>query len=135
MILPSGLQYTLKRVGPKTDPCGTPYLSRLQQERELFTFTEVVRSTRYDQNHSKALSLTPMSARRRIRISCCKVSKADLRSSRQSTTSRLRLSDRHMSLKIFTVTVSVLWYGLYALWNGSFIPLTSRSPIRWTPRG
>ena len=37
MILPSGLQYTLKRVGPKTDPCGTPYLTRLQQERELFT--------------------------------------------------------------------------------------------------
>ena len=64
MILPSGLQYTLKRVGPKTDPCGTPYLTRLQQERELFTFTEVVRSTRYDRNHSKALSLTPMSARR-----------------------------------------------------------------------
>ena len=59
MILPSGLQYTLKRVGPKTDPCGTPYLTRLQQERELFTFTEVVRSTRYDRNHSKALSLTP----------------------------------------------------------------------------
>ena len=27
MILPSGLQYTLKRVGPKTDPCGTPYLT------------------------------------------------------------------------------------------------------------
>ena len=39
MILPSGLQYTLKRVGPKTDPCGTPYLTRLQQERELFTFS------------------------------------------------------------------------------------------------
>ena len=54
MILPSGLQYTLKRVGPKTDPCGTPYLTRLQQERELFTFTEVVRSTRYDRNHCKA---------------------------------------------------------------------------------
>ena len=61
MILPNSLQYTLKRVGPKTDPCGTPYLTRLQQERELFTFTEVVRSTRYDRNHSKALSLTPMS--------------------------------------------------------------------------
>ena len=58
MILPSGLQYTLKRVGPKTDPCGTPYLTRLQQERELFTFTEVVRSTRYDRNHSKASSIT-----------------------------------------------------------------------------
>ena len=61
MILPNGLQYTLKRVGPKTDPCGTPYLTGLQQERELFTFTEVVRSTRYDRNHPNALSLTPMS--------------------------------------------------------------------------
>ena len=60
----SSLQCTLKRVGPKTDPCGTPYLTRLQQERELFTFPEVVRSTRYDRNYSKALSLTPMSARR-----------------------------------------------------------------------
>ena len=59
MILPSGLQYTLKRVGPNTDPCGTPYLSRLQQERELFTFTEVVRSTRYDRNHSKSLTCDP----------------------------------------------------------------------------
>ena len=57
MILPSGLQYILKRVGPKTDPCGTPYLTRLQQERELFTFSEVVRSTRYDRNHSKAITL------------------------------------------------------------------------------
>ena len=47
MILPSGLQYTLKRVGPKTDPCGTPYLTRLQQERELFTFTEVVQVPLY----------------------------------------------------------------------------------------
>ena len=68
MILPSGLQYTLKRVGPKTDPCGTPYLTRLQQERELFTFTEVVRSTRYDRNHSKALSLTPIRCRHYLHI-------------------------------------------------------------------
>ena len=64
MILPSGLQYTLKRVGPNIDPCGTPYLSRLQQELELFTFTEMVRSTGYDRNYSNALSLTSMSARR-----------------------------------------------------------------------
>ena len=42
MILPSRLQYTLKRVGPKTDPCGTPYLTSLQQERELLTFIKVV---------------------------------------------------------------------------------------------
>ena len=70
MILPSGLQYTLKRVGPKTDPCGTPYLTRLQQERELFTFTEVVRSTRYDRNHSKALSLTPMWGEL-LTVHCC----------------------------------------------------------------
>ena len=49
-------------------------------------------------------------------MSFCKVSNADLRSSRQSTTSRPRLSDRH---------------GLSALWKGSFIPLSSRNPLRW----
>ena len=27
MILPSGVVYTVNRIGPITDPCGTPYFS------------------------------------------------------------------------------------------------------------
>ena len=40
--------------GPKTDPCGTPYLTVEVAEFKLFTLTNWVRSSRYEASHFQA---------------------------------------------------------------------------------
>ena len=49
MISPSGLLYTRNKVGPRTNPCRTLYFITSWLERELFTLTDVVRTSSYDE--------------------------------------------------------------------------------------
>ena len=60
-----GVVYILKRRGPRTDPCGTPHVSGIDVELELFVKTEKEREDRYDVNQFKAVSVIPNQEERR----------------------------------------------------------------------
>ena len=57
-----------KNEGPSPDPWGTPYFIGEGEEKELYIFTLLLRSNRYEVNHERARSLTPSRCRRDSRI-------------------------------------------------------------------
>ena len=59
MILPSGVVYMVNRIGPSTDPCGTPYFSVTGSDVLDPIWTVWVLSWRYDLNHFRASPLIP----------------------------------------------------------------------------
>ena len=121
MILPRGNIYIVKRIGPNTDPWGTP-----QVNGELFEFTPFIRtdcflSERYDLNHWRATSRTPRwdcSPDKRMLWSM--VSNAALK----SRSNRMTHCFSSICLNISSCTevnaVSVLWNFLYEDWNSSY---------------
>ena len=120
MILPRGNIYVVKRIGPNTDPWGTPQVNGM-----LFEFTPLIRtdcflSERYDLNHWRATSQTPRwdcSLDKRMLWSM--VSNAALK----SRSNRMTHCFSSICLNISPCTevnaVSVLWNFLYEGWNSS----------------
>ena len=51
----------MKRSGPSTDPCGTPWFIEIVEERELEIYTKCFLSVMYDEIHLRAESLIPNS--------------------------------------------------------------------------
>ena len=59
MIELIGLVQREKRIGPRTEPWGTPYQSAAGSKSVLPTLTECVLPDRYDLNQPRASSLIP----------------------------------------------------------------------------
>ena len=49
----------VNRMGPRTDPCGTPYFNSCGSDVDFLIWTVWVRPVRYDWNQSKTLPLIP----------------------------------------------------------------------------
>ena len=84
-MLPNGTMYKVKRIGPSTEPWGTPWLTLVCEEDSSFTRTNWNLSDKYDLNQPKAVPLIPITC-----SSLCNrtlwsiVSNAALRSNRTS---------------------------------------------------
>ena len=105
----------VNRMGPRTDPCGTPYFNSCGSDVDFLIWTVWVRPVRYDWNQSKTLPLIPNDdssvwSKRWWLI----VSNAALRSSRWVSTARRR------SFWTRRRAVSVLCSWRYADWKTSY---------------
>ena len=67
MISERGVVYRTKRMGPSTEPWGTPYMSCDGDEDELLTEVDWYLSERYDWNHWSAVDWMPKTEFRRER--------------------------------------------------------------------
>ena len=114
-----GMQYMVKRRGPRTDPWGTPHSSRWWRETTSPILIASVLSDKYEVSHASADPRIPIEYNCRSSILWSTVSKAAVRSRRTSITPFLRSSACKISSWMRTRVVSVLWRGRYALWNGS----------------
>ena len=56
---PSGQVYRVNRIGPRTDPCGTPKDNVTGDDLAFPTLTFWVLPVRYDLIHSRAVSFMP----------------------------------------------------------------------------
>ena len=121
MILPRGSIYMVKRIGPNTDPWGTPQVNGMFFEFTPFIRTDCFLSERYDLNHWRATSQTPRwdcSLAKMMLLSM--VSNAALK----SRSNRMTHCFSSICLDISSCTevnaVSVLWNFLYEDWNSSY---------------
>ena len=103
-----GMQYMVKRRGPRTDPWGTLHSSRCCRETTSPILIASVLSDRYEVSHASADSRMPMEYNCRSSILWSTVSKAAVRSRRTSITPFLRSSASKMSSWIRTRAVSML---------------------------
>ena len=86
MISERGVVYRTKRMGPSTEPWGTPYMSCDGSEDELLTEVDWYLSERYEWNHWSAVDWMPKTEfRRERRIWWSRVSKAAERSNKRRT--------------------------------------------------
>ena len=113
-ISPNGVVYNVKAIGPRTDPCGTPWERDLESKRAPSMTRSPIAThcdlpLKYDLNHSRAVPPKPnLSLSLAIRMSWLTVSKAANKSSRtKHTTSWLSMALR-MSAFTLRRVVSVL---------------------------
>ena len=113
-ISPKGVVYNVKDIGPRTDPCGTPWERDLESERapSITRFpiaTHCDLPLKYDLNHYRAVPPMPnLSQSLAIRMSWLTVSNAADKSSKtKHTTSWLSMALR-MSAFTLRRVVSVL---------------------------
>ena len=126
MILPSGVVYMVSRIGPSTDPCGTPYFSSDVLDP---IWTVWVLSWRYDLNHFRASPLIPKEQSNKSKsFWWSMVSKAALRSKSTNMVPPSESTAWSMSFCTRSRAVSVLWSCLYADWNISYKPFS----LRWS---
>ena len=86
MISERGVVYRTKRMGPSTEPWGTPYMSCDGDEDELLTEVDWYLSEKYEWNHWSAVDWMPKTEfRRERRIWWSRVSKAAERSNKRRT--------------------------------------------------
>ena len=121
MILPRGNIYIVKRIGPNTEPWGTPQVNGMLFEFTPFIRTDCFLSERYDLNHWRATSQTPRwdcSLDKRMLWSMA--SNAALK----SRSNRMTHCFSSICLNISSCTevdaASVLWNFLYNDWNSSY---------------
>ena len=109
----------VKRIGPSTDPCGTPVLSNTDGEMSWPTFTYWDRWVRWDRSQFKAVPSTPYIKRSRSsRIAWSMVSKAALRSSDTRSVDSPWSAESLVLLSRVSRAVSVEWQLRYADWKG-----------------
>ena len=109
MISESGVVYRTKRMGPSTEPWGTPYTSCDGDEDELLTERDWYLSERYDWNHWSTADWMPKTEfRRERRIWWSVVSKAAERSNKRRTEMLSLSRAERISFTIRNKTVSVL---------------------------
>jgi hypothetical protein len=65
MVSPTEATYSAKRMGPRTDPCGTPEIHGDQPDRCLQSLTNCFQFDRYDSIQSKTAPAMPESHWRR----------------------------------------------------------------------
>ena len=109
MISERGVVYRTKRMGPSTEPWGTPYMSCDGDEDELLTEVNWYLSERYEWNHWSAVDWMPKTEfRRERRIWWSRVSKAAERSNKRRTEMLSLSRAERISFTIRNKTVSVL---------------------------
>ena len=109
MISERGVVYRTKRMGPSTEPWGTPYMSCGGDEDELLTEVDWYLSERYEWNHWSAVDWMPKTEfRRERRIWWSRVSKAVERSNKRRTEMLALSRAERISFTIRNKTVSVL---------------------------
>ena len=102
--------YKVKRVGPNTEPCGTPHLTLWVADLAPPMATYSVRFVRYEVNQFRAESEMPMvECRRWRRMLWSMVSKAAVRSRRIRSDVEPASAVIRRSLVTLTRAVSVLW--------------------------
>ena len=95
MIPERGVVYRTKRMGPSTEPWGTPYMSCDGEEDELLTEVDWYLSEKYDWNHWSAVDWMPKTEfRREMRMLWSVVSKAAERSSKRRMEMSLSRAER-----------------------------------------
>ena len=111
MISERGVVHRTKRMGPSTEPWGTPYMSCDGDEDELLTEVDWYLSERYEWNHWSAVDWMPKTEfRRERRIWWSIVSKAAERSPQKRRTEMLLLSRaERISFTIRNNMVSLLY--------------------------
>ena len=144
MISERGVVYRTKKMGPSTEPWGTPYMSCDGDEDELLTEVNWYLSERYEWNHWSAVDWMPKTEfRRERRIWWSRVSKAAERSNKRRTKMLSLSGAERISFTIRNKTVSVLcpvrqadWKGLLrlfswrwerSLWRTAFSRILDRS--------
>ena len=109
MISERGVVHRTKRMGPSTEPWGTPYMSCDGDEDELLTEVDWYLSERYEWNHWSAVDWMPKTEfRRERRIWWSIVSKAAERSNKRTEMLLLSRAER-ISFTIRNNMVSVLY--------------------------
>ena len=120
MISERGVVYRTKRMGPSTEPWGTPYMSCDGDEDELLIEVEWYLSETYEWNHWSAVDWMPKTEwsavdwmpktefRRERRIWWSRVSKAAKRSNKRRTEMLSLSRAERISFTIRNKTVSVL---------------------------
>ena len=107
----------LKSIGPRTDPWGTPCVTRSEDERVELTKTEEIRLVMSEDSHLCAEPVIPIDVRRCMRIVLSIVLNAEERSSSGSIVTFLLSRIGRISLDIFASAVSVDLEGRCALWK------------------
>ena len=59
MIEVNGCMYMVKRMGPSTDPCGTPKCNDCSDDSVSFILTDCLLSVMYDGNHCRTVPDMP----------------------------------------------------------------------------
>ena len=109
MISERSVVHRTKRMGPSTEPWGTPYMSCDGDEDELLTEVDWYLSERYEWNHWSAVDWMPKTEfRRERRIWWSVVSKAAERSNKRTEMLSLSRAERIL-FTICNKTVSVLY--------------------------
>ena len=118
---PSGVVWMVNRMGPRTDPCGTPHFNSCSSDVDFLIWTVWVRPVRYGWNQSKTFPLIPNDdssvwSKRWWSI----VSNAALRSRRTSIAPSWVSTARRRSFWTRNRPVSVLSSWRYADWKTSY---------------
>src|SRR5208282_1303941 len=108
MSRPTGAMYVVNKIGPRTDPCGTPELTGTAVEVDLPMLTETVLPDRYESIQFSGTAVMPNSCSRRLsNVWWLTVSNAaDMSRPTRATTEPESMTPR-MSSTIFTSAVSV----------------------------
>ena len=107
---PRGKRYIVKRIVPKSDPCGTPHNQVTVLDFTPFVNTDCFRWDRYDRNQLRAVPRRLKLCNLDNNISWSVVSKAALKSNKSKITYCLSSTALSISPWIRTRAVSVLWY-------------------------
>ena len=104
--------YTMNKIGPSTEPCGTPHISWTMVDRAVPRRTYSVRLVRYDWNHLRAAPPMPKLVRSLCSVmSWSTVSNAADRPNRTSAAKSPRSTAARMSYNMRSRAVSVEWSG------------------------
>ncbi len=100
----------VKRRGPRTEPCGTPWLTGAGWELDPLMVTNCYLLDKYEWNQERAVPVSPRWVERRLRrMECETVSKAAERSNRIGMLMRAESEAMRRLLVILTRAVSVWW--------------------------
>jgi len=122
----------MKRIGPRTDPWGTPQVTVCCRDLALPSEMYSVLLVRYDLNQLRAVSVIPVVWCRRFRsMPWSTVSKAADRSSSMRSDGEPASAVIRRSFVTLTRAVSVLWAWRKPDWNFSKRLLCLRCSFRW----
>ena len=131
-MFPNGSIYIENKIGPSTDPCGTPWLTLVCTDDSSLICTNWNRSAKYDLNQLRAVPLMQINCSSLCnKIAWSIVSNAALRSNRTRTDTNPWSEAIRRSLVTLARAVSVLWLALNPDWKSSYILFSWRNSHSW----
>ena len=117
-MFPNGSIYIENKVGPSTEPCGTPWLTLVCTDDSSLICTNWNRSAKYDLNQLRAVPLMLINCSSLCnKIAWSIVLNAALRSNRTRTDTNPWSEAIRRSLVTLARAVSVLWLALNPDWK------------------